>query len=373
MKTIVLIALEASGDLLGAKLIHAFKKQGFTSLCGVAGPRMREAGIQTWKQMEEFQAIGPIEVLKKLPKIIELVRFLERECTENPPSVVVFLDSPSFSLKCAKRLKKKQIPTHTVQVVAPSVWAWGKEKRKQQIKESIDLLFPLFAFEESLFPIPTIWCGHPLFDTDFCSTNAPKSTRPLLALFPGSRPSEVKKNIDLMLQSAHHLQKNIPNLMVSICVAETVPEKLKKWIACECKKYCSQANIVDGSKRYDLMDQAWAALAKCGTVTLELFLKNVPSVVCYKVNFLERLWVKHILQVKTPYFALPNILSGMNAVKECIKDEPSPHELASYLEPLLQNQPKGVDEKALHLVQQQIHASDNPEEIIVQHIRNHFL
>ena len=369
MKTIVLIALEASGDLLGSKLIDALHRQGDFTLYGVAGPKMREKAITSWKNTEDFQAIGPIQVIKKLPKILSLIHFIKKQLLQSPPDAIIFLDSPSFSLKVARKLKKKGLTSLMVQVVAPSVWAWGKEKRIQQVKESIDLLFPLFAFEEPLFPIETHWCGHPLFTKEFTAPKVDKNPTPLLALFPGSRPGEVQKNLELMLSTSSKVQSFIPNLSIGIALSHTISQPLKDWIRKKCDDFqLQQVFFVEGETRYELMERSWAALAKCGTVTLELFLKQVPTIVCYKINYFEHFWAKYVLKVHTPFFALPNILAGRCAVQECIIEEPKASHLASALLPLVQDKPKGVDPSAFKIVQEQLFSSPCPEDDIVQHI-----
>ena len=373
MTSIILIALESSGDLIGARLASEFQKRGVSKLSGLAGKEMRKQGVDSWWPMEDFQAMGPIEGIKKLPKLLKVLRRIEQEIEKNSSTILVFLDSPSFSLRAAKRIKNKMKEAHIVQVVAPSIWAWGRDARKKQIEESIDLLFPLFQFEETLFSSPTIWCGHPLFDETFRQTKLLKSTRPLLALFPGSRPSEIEKNLPLMLRTASQLKKTEKDLIVEVCLSESLPFKSQKRVERTCRHFMNEEwKLVTSSKRYELMGRAWAALAKCGTVTLELFLKQVPTITCYPLRPFERWWATNILRVNTDFFALPNILAGKEVIREYIKETPSFITLAESLQPLLHDHPQGVDEEALLLIKKQVYSSRPAENEIVGHILERF-
>lgn len=367
----VFIALETSGDLLGAKIIQALKQEGSTlSVAGIAGPEMRKMGIHPWGQVERYQVMGLIDVMKKLPSLLLLMHRLLKKIEEKQPSHVVFLDSPSFGLKLASLLKRKKIPATTVQIVAPSVWAWGKEKRMNRIRSSIDLLIPLFAFEKELFAphVETAWYGHPLFDTSFFTSQTPKSIPPLLALFPGSRPGEVRRNLALQLDSAFGLQQKIPSLRIGIALANALSDKVQVSIEEACQKRgLKNYTLVPSSSRYELMESAWAALSKCGTNVLELFLKKTPTVVCYALGSLERAWARLVLKLSIPFYSLPNILAKRMVVQEFIHPEPTTEEIIDALSPLLQH-PQSPDPAILKIVQDQISSGRQAEEAIIKHI-----
>ena len=364
---IVFIAMEASGDILGAKILKAVKQKNPSLTCaGIIGPEMRKENPKEWAAMESYQVMGLIDVIKKLPQLLLLMLRLLRRIKESNPSFVVFLDSPSFGLKIASLLKKKKISATTVQVVAPSIWAWGKEKRLRDIYSSIDLLIPLFAFEKKLFSphVKTAWYGHPFFNEAFFTPIQPKSEKPLLALFPGSRPGEIKRNLPLQLETVFKLQQSIPTLHIGIAISGSLSKKIQAAILKRCKQsHIINYTLIPSSERYALMESAWAALAKCGTGVLELFLKKTPTVVCYNIGLFERLWAKHILKVSLPFYSLPNIFSKRMVVQECIHPKPTSDTLAAYLLPLLQF-PQSPNEEAWKHVRDQVVSGINSEEAI---------
>lgn len=368
---IVFIALEASGDLLGAKIIQALKKkESKLTLAGIVGPEMRKEGILALGKIESYQAMGLVDVVKKLPSFLLLMHTLIKKIQEYEPSHVIFLDSPSFGLKLASLLKKKKIPVKTVQIVAPSVWAWGKEKRLTCIRSSIDLLIPLYAFEKELFEphVETAWYGHPLFDESFFTSQTPKSKLPLLALFPGSRPGEVRRNLSLQLDTAFGLQQQIPSLHIGIALSGALSQEVQRSIAEAChKRGLKNCSLVPSSHRYELMESAWAALSKCGTNVLELFLKKTPTVVCYALGSLERAWARFVLKLSIPFYSLPNILAKRMVIQEFIHPVPKTEVIVSALLPLLSH-PQSPDADVLKRVRDQISSGIPAEEAIVEYL-----
>lgn len=371
-QNILFVAMETSGDLLGAKIAKALREQGVSStFVGIAGPQMRKAGVVPLYETELFGIMGLIDVLKKLPFLLQVSWQLLKYIQETLPTHVIFLDSPSFGLKIASKIKKQKLSPITVQVVAPSIWAWGKQKRLKALRSYIDILLPLYAFEESLFSshVPTHWCGHPLFDTSFFISKTPKSSAPLLALFPGSRSGEVRRNLSLQLAAAAHIQHKLPALSIGIGLAESLAPGVQDWIEERCKKNkLRNVFFTPASQRYELMDAAWASLAKCGTVVLELFLKGVPCAVCYQISPFERAWAKYCLRIEMPFFSLPNILLKKKVVQEFIHPAPKPHDIALFLKPFLEDAPILVDEESRNLVLQQIVSLTRAEDAMASYI-----
>ena len=369
---IVFIAMETSGDILGGKILKAMKKEDPTlKYAGVLGPEMRKEGALSWGRIESYQVMGLIDVIKKAPSLLLLMYRLLKKIREVKPTSVVFLDSPSFGLRLASLLKKKKIPVQTIQVVAPSIWAWGKEKRLKLMSSSIDLLIPLFAFEQELFQshVPTAWYGHPLFDESFCTSTIPKNPKPLLALFPGSRPGEVLRNLPLQVETSRQLQRAIPTLEIGIALSHSLSKRIQNYILETCHNGgLVNFSLVPSSERYALMESSWAALAKCGTSVLELFLKKTPTVVCYNIGTLERVWAQFILKVSTPFYSLPNILAKNMVVQECIHPQPTAEEITSFLLPLLQTPLSLSDEQAMKSVREQVTSHTKAEEAIAKHL-----
>ncbi len=313
---VVLIAGETSGDLLGESIIQSLRKNHpqLSIGGGVAGKAMRNLGIQPWIQAEQFQVMGIVDVLKKCLSILLSLRKIVQKITETQPKVVVCIDQPSFSLALAKRLRKKGFQGKLVQVVAPTVWAYNP-KRAAVFAAYFDLILPLYRFEEPYFSslMPTVWVGHPI--TAQLPFSKQSSIDPILALFPGSRKGEVKRNLPLQLQAASLLQKTHPELCISISAARGMESLV---YALAHKKLGDHFKLVDFEDRYLLMQKARAAITKSGTVTLELALHEVPQVCCYETGLFTQLYARHILGLKKQPFALPNILTRENVVPEFI-------------------------------------------------------
>jgi len=288
----IIIAGETSGDLIGKRIVEELPSWHFS---GVAGPEMRKCGVSAWFYTESFQVMGIIDVIKRLPFLIYATYSLVRRILKEKPKVVICIDQPSFSLGLAKRLKKRRFKGKIIQIVAPTVWAYRPERAKY-FAQYFDHIMPLFRFETEYFShlLPTTWIGHPTLQS-IVSTTSPKTK---LALFPGSRPGEISRNLRVQLEAAHLLQKKYPKLTIAISISQSLTSETKKKIE-RYAQLLDSVEFVDFNDRYELMNSAQAAIAKLGTVTLELALHHVPCVCCYKVNGFTEWWVKHFLRLKT--------------------------------------------------------------------------
>jgi lipid-A-disaccharide synthase len=311
---IAIIAGEVSGDLLGSATAKALlDKQPSLHLAGVAGPAMRNSGVVPWLRSEAFEAMGLIDVIKKAPSLFLSIRTLIRTIIRRNPSVVLFIDQPSLSIAIAKRLKAKKFPGKLIQIVAPTVWAYRSE-RSDTVADLFDHIMPLYRFEKDFFhhKLPTTWIGHPACSL-LARTSNDDCPKTALALFPGSRPGEIRRNLSLQLRAANLLLVDHPGISISISSCGSSRQLIEKTAR---SLLDVPFEIVDFSDRYALMDRSLAAIAKSGTVTLELALMKIPTVCCYEVGWLTRWWAKAVLRLRPRFFALPNILTGQEAFPE---------------------------------------------------------
>jgi len=315
---VVLVAGETSGDLIGEQIAHGLLQQKPSlALCGIAGTKMRGAGVKAWMQTESFQVMGIVDVLCRLPFLIYSTYALVRKILAHSPQCVIFIDQPSFSKAVAKRLRHRGFSGKIVQAVAPTVWAYKRE-RADEFARYFDLILPLFQVEKEFFAdkLPTVWIGHPSL-CGLCYQKSP--TTDTLSLFPGSRPGEIYRNLALQLDTAAKLIEKTPSLRVAIAICQTASAKTHKYIrALASKKLSTPYDLVDFSDRYELMRRSKASIAKLGTVTLELALFEVPTVCCYQVNRFTQWWAETFLRLRPRLFALPNILYGEAAFPECV-------------------------------------------------------
>jgi len=310
-----LFAGERSGDLHGGKLLKALHdKDPSLQIFGVGGETMREQCFSCYLRTEEFQVMGFIDVFFALPKLIKLFKATVRMILEQKPKIVILIDYPGFNLRLARALKKKGYQGKIFHYICPSVWAWGK-KRIPLMASCLDKLLSILPFEKTCFEHTSLsveYVGHPL-----CATIAQHAYTPIeipegkrvIAIFPASRYKELKRNLKILLDAAKKLQQTDPNLyFVFSCSQSCFRAFLKKSIVSYGFLEGSEFQIVDAKKSYDLMRLSYMALAKSGTVTLELALHKVPTVVVYRIAKVDLFIAKSLLRIRLPYYSLPNIL-----------------------------------------------------------------
>jgi len=301
---IFVLAGEPSGDVHGAKLIEALlQKNPSLKIGAVAGPRMRQFPIECVAEMETLQVMGFIDVALALPRIARFFFALRKKILELKPNVFVGVDYADFNLRMHRSLKKNGFQGKCVHYICPSVWAWRKS-RVQFMEQWIDRLLTILPFEPDCFQgtkLPAYYVGHPLTeavsqftpDAEFRSRHDITSDQKVLALFPGSREHEVKRNLPFMLRTATTLQQQDPTLRVVISSPRNqqfVPD------------------ILHVSQNYDLMHNAHMALAKSGTVNLELALHKVPTVVQYVIKPWDLFLAQKVFRISLPHYSLPNLL-----------------------------------------------------------------
>ena len=317
-----IFAGEKSGDLHGEKLLQEIRaRHPDLKIAGVGGPRMRASGMDCVLPMEAFQVMGFIDVFLALPKLLRQFYFVAREIQRLKPKVVVTIDYPGFNLRLAKHLKKKGFPGKLVHFICPSVWAWGK-KRIPLMAENLDKLLSILPFEEKVFAatnLPVKFVGHPL--SERIQTHAYKTLdwpqgKRVIALFPGSRKKEIERNLSLQLDICRDLLMTHCDLHVALSVSD---EKFRPFIAEMLKeKGWSEITLIPAEHSYELMKQAHLAIAKSGTVTLELALHRTPTVVVYAVSKLDKIIAYDILRIRLAFYCLVNIIAQKEVFPELI-------------------------------------------------------
>jgi len=329
---IALFALEKSADLYGAKIARHLKTMmPDVVLTGVGGDLLLQEGQHPFMHMSSFQVMGFSDVFKKIFPLMKHFYHIRDALLKKNPDLILCIDSPAFSLRLAKALRKKGYTGKIVQFVAPTVWAHGKS-RSEDIAKYFDLLLTVYDFEEVYFPnVQTLFVGHPIVEIIEEASKKREMlsfSKKVLALFPGSRPGEIARNLPLQIEAARlFLQKN-PDFEVAIGCATRLQET------------GIEATYVCFEDRFELMKKADLALAKCGTVTLELAYHNLATVVMYELSLLNRFMAQYVLKIdKMPFYAMPNILCNRALFTECIKEKPTPEILCHTLCDTLQKKP----------------------------------
>jgi lipid-A-disaccharide synthase len=340
---VAIVAGEASGDLLGAALIHAIKSRWpDTQFYGIAGPRMMAEGAESLYPMEKLAVRGYVEVIKHLREILGIRAGLRRRLLADKPDLFIGIDAPDFNLGLETKLKAAGI--RTVHYVSPSIWAWRPE-RVHSIAKAVDRILVLLPFEAPIYEkegVPVTFVGHPLADAmplepDRTEARAqlrlPPSAVPV-ALLPGSRVSELELHADLLIHTAAELAKTRPELrfFVPLATRETRDYFEERLYALEAREL--PITILFGHAQLALL-AAEAALVASGTATLEAALARCPMVITYRLNPLTYWLVKR--KAILPYAGLPNILAGEFIVPELLQDDATPANLAQALGNWLDN------------------------------------
>lgn len=314
MSNLFIFAGEPSGDLHGEKLVRALlAKKPDLHIWGVGGPRMREAGMQSILPMEEFQVMGFIDVFLALPKLVRQFYFLRRQVLEKNPDTVLLIDYPGFNLRFAEHLRKKGYKGFLCHFICPSVWAWGKNRIPKMAK-NLDILFTILPFEEKCFTDTSLnvhFVGHPLINN--IPTPHKKDKVEQIAIFPGSRKKELERNFPIHLRVAKKLLVSHPDLQLTVSLSQKRFIPLLKTMM---QKEGIELPLQENS--YALMEKSDLAIAKSGTVTLELALHEVPTIVTYGISTIDLFVAKTLLKICLPYYCLVNILHNSEVFPELI-------------------------------------------------------
>ena len=293
---------EKSGDALAKEVLSPlFKKH---SIGGVLGPDLRELGAKEFFPMEALQINGFGSLITKGLSAIQFFFKVRKSILAKKPKAVLLVDNAEFSLLMARSLRKKGFKGKIIQLVAPSIWAW-RGSRKKTLETHYDYLLSIFPFEEELFshsPLPVSYIGHPLVEKILKSDDQPPVEREdLIALFPGSRTKEIKLLLPLQLKVVGKL----PDMKVAIGVSSSSKLPLIKSI---CAKHGVSPDLIPSNERYSLMKRAKVALAKFGTVNLEIAMHSTPTVTHYTLPWIEYFFIAKVFKIFLPHYSIVNIL-----------------------------------------------------------------
>jgi len=334
---IALVAGEASGDLLGSRLVEALRRQlPGASFVGIGGPRMASAGLDAWFPQERLAVHGLVEVLAHLRELLAIRRALVRRLLDLRPSLFIGIDSPDFNLGVERRLRAARIAT--AHMVSPTVWAW-RRWRIRTIRKAVDHMLVLFPFEAPIYReagIPATFIGHPLADEIPIGMErraAREELRlpqqaPVFAVMPGSRQSEILQMAPIFIQSMRLVLDRLPDARFLAPLATRETRALF-----ETELFRQGARDLPVALLFGHAQDALAAcdvaLAASGTVTLEAALVGRPMVIAYRVAPLSHRIAMRLMHVE--HMGLPNLLAGESVVPEFLQDEATPVNLTQAL------------------------------------------
>lgn len=337
---VFIVAGEASGDALAARLMAALKAktEGHIRFAGVGGPAMAAEGLVSLFPLAELSVMGLAEVLPRAPRLLRRLAETAKAARRLNPDAVVTVDSPGFSLRLARRLKGAGIPL--IHCVAPQVWAW-RPGRARTIARFLDHLVVLLPFEAALFERHGLACsfvGHPVVESGaaagdgagFRARHGLTPERPLVAVLPGSRHNEVARLLPVFGAALGRLRARHPALVAVVPAAEAVAAEVERAVAAwPVETLC----VRGATEKFDAFAAASCALAKSGTGNLELALAGVPMVIAYRVSPLSALLARRLLRVRR--VSLVNILLSRELAPEFLQEDCTPAKLSAALDRLL--------------------------------------
>ncbi len=340
-----LIAGEESGDALGAGLMQALGAAtgGQTRFTGVGGRRMAELGLTSLFPMEEIALHGVTTVIARLPSLLRRIGETAAAVLAAEPDVLIAIDCPAFSLRVAKRVRRQNPRIVIVDYVSPQVWAYW-QFRARRMARFVDRVLAILPFEPEIHRRlggpPCTYVGHPLITQLGALTPVPGERAPLadgppvLLVLPGSRRSEVSRLTAPFGETVNRVVQQCGPLEVVLPAVPRLVDEIRARVA----DWPIKPTIVEGeAEKLKALRRAHAALAASGTVSLELALAGVPTVVAYRTDPVVRPF-KGLLKAKS--IVLPNLILDELAIPEFIDADSDPVRLAAALAPLLSDSPE---------------------------------
>ncbi|HEV3372840.1 MAG TPA: lipid-A-disaccharide synthase [Xanthobacteraceae bacterium] len=343
---IVLVAGEESGDQLGGPLMRALRERtgGRVSFAGVGGREMAAEGLVSPFPIDELAIIGFAAIPRRLPLILRRIRETAALVVAARPDALVIIDSPDFTHRVARRVRAIAPSIPILDYVSPSVWAW-RPGRARAMRSYVDHVLGLLPFEPRaharLGGPPCSYVGHPLLEQlAELRPSAQEAERrlaepPVVLVLPGSRGGEIRRLLAIFGETLALLAAGRAPLDL---VLPTLPHLRERIAAATADWPLRPRIVVDRKDKRAAFRVARAALAKSGTVTLELALAGIPMVAAYKVSWIEEIVARLALQL--PSVILPNLILEENAVPEFLQRDCTAQKLAHALAPLMTESPQ---------------------------------
>ena len=330
MKKIFILTGEPSGDKLASTVISKLMLQDPNiEYLSVAGNHIKKLGIQSIFDLKDITYLGFTSVLLNIFKIRNRINKTVDEIIKFNPDILFSVDSPDFTLRVAERVKKINNNIKTIHYVAPQVWVWRKNRVKK-IKKFIDHMLLLFNFEKKYFEsenIKTTFVGHPLIEKNqnvkTVLNNFISKDKKIISIFPGSRKSETNVLLPILLDFIKLMNKkeNIYSF-----VFHAIDEN-KDFITNEINSTgLNNVDVIsDENIKSQILSSSIFAVSKSGTVSLQISSANVPSIIIYKLSYINFMIFKLLVNVK--FANVINIINGREVIPELLQNECNAREI----------------------------------------------
>ena len=343
MKKILIIAGEPSGDLHAANLVRDLKSlDPNLRFFGLGGYLSKEAGVDTIFDISKLALVGLSEVLKNIFTIGKIYKGILRRIDQEIPDLAILIDYPGFNLRLAKELRKRSIPV--VYYISPQIWAWGRD-RINIIKKCVTKMIVFFKFEEELYKtsgVDVTFVGHPLLDTVKASLAKDEALRTYnlsegkitIALLSGSRTTEIKTLLPIMIRTAKIINSRLRNTQFIIARYPSLPAELYENAV---RDSGLDIRIVSGDI-YNVIAASDFAIVTSGTATLETAIIGTPLVIVYKAKLLTYVIYKFVVTIS--FLGIVNIIAGREIAPEFLQYDATPQNIADTIVPILLNKNK---------------------------------
>jgi len=347
MKKIFILTGEPSGDKLASKVISKLKilNPNIEYLC-VGGEGLKSLGVRSIYNLEEITYLGFTQVLFNIFKINNKINKTVEAILKFSPDILFTVDSPDFTLRVAERIKSKNPTIKTVHYVAPQVWVW-REGRVKRIKKFIDHILLLFNFEKPYFEKEQVSCefvGHPLlekkFDDRIDINQFLGKNKALLSIFAGSRISEITVLMPILLNFIKLMNKKYNDITFVFHATKNHNELILSYIKNTGLNNCEV--ISDDKIKAHLLKKSIFAVAKSGTVSLEISNAQIPSIILYKMNFINFLIIKMLIKIK--YANIINIAAKEEVIPELLQSNCNPKNIYKVVSDFLDTPSKAQEQ-----------------------------
>ena len=338
MKRIFILTGEPSGDKLASKVIFQLQNsKSDIEYLSVGGDYLKALGIQSIYDLKEVTYLGFTKVLLNIFKIKKKINETVKEIIKFEPDILFSVDSPDFTLRIDKEVKKKNPNIKIIHFVAPQVWIW-RENRVKKLKSYLDHLLLLFPFEKKYFDkegIQSTFIGHPLLEDKTKSkvdiSQIIKDNKKIFSIYPGSRLSEINVLLPILFKFVKKMNEKYKDLFFVFHSTSEHVQLIQNYLLKEGFKNCGA--ICDEKVKYHVLKSSIFAVAKSGTISLEICNSKIPSIVIYKIGLINFFIVKILVNVK--FANIINIAANEEIIPELLQSKCNPINIFNTVDKLL--------------------------------------
>ena len=340
MKKIFILTGEPSGDKLASTVISKLKQSNSDiEYLSVGGTHLNSLGIKSIYNLKEVTYIGFTSVLMNLFKIKKKINDTVDKIIEFKPDILFSVDSPDFTLRVAEKVKKKNSNIKTIHFVAPQVWVW-REERVKKFKSFLDHVLLLFPFEKKYFEkvnIQSTFTGHPLLENEKKNkidiSNIIDENKKIISIFCGSRSSEINVLTPILFKFINLIKEKYEDINFIFHTTNEFRQKLKNLVLEENLKNCDV--ISDEKIKSYILKRSIFAVSKSGTISLEICNAKIPSIIIYKINFINFFIIKMLVKVK--FANIINIAADKEVIPELLQEKCNAKNIFNKVDEFLKN------------------------------------